>query len=55
MCCTCKVCFLLIRSVVVVVVFYRSRCFHLVFSITRFNIFFEETINIKESFAFSPS
>ena len=53
MCCTCKVCFLLIRSVVVV--FYRSRCFHLVFRITRFYIFFEETINIKESFAFSPS
>ena len=53
MCCTCKVVFLLIRPVVVV--FYRSRCFHLVFSITRFYIFFEETINIKESFAFSPS
>ena len=43
--------FLLIRSIVVV--FYRSRCLHLVFSITRFYIFFEETIN-KESFALSP-
>ena len=52
-CCTCKVFFfLLIRSIVVV--FYRFRCLHLVFSITRFYIFFEETINIKESFAFSP-
>ena len=44
--------FLLIRSTVAV--FYRSRYFHPVFSITRFYIFFEETINIKESFAFSP-
>ena len=57
MCCTCKVvvvvsCFLLIRSTVAV--FYRSRCFHPVSSITRFYIFFEETINIKESFVFSP-
>ena len=52
-CCTCKVVFLLIRSIVVV--FYRSRCLHLVFSTTRFYIFFEETINIKESFAFSLS
>ena len=52
MCCTCKVFFfLLIRSIVVV--FYRSRCLHLVFSSTRFYIFIEETIN-KESFAFSP-
>ena len=50
-CCTCKVVFLLIRSIVVA--FYRSRCLHLVFSITRFYIFFKETINIKESFAFS--
>ena len=48
-----KLFFLLIRSIVVV--FYRSRCLHLVFSTTRFYIFFEETINIKESFAFSPS
>ena len=51
-CCTCKVVFLLIRSIVVA--FYRSRCFQIVFSITRFYIFFKETINIKESFAFSP-
>ena len=59
-CCTCKVVvvvvffFLLIRSITAV--FYRSRCFHPVFDITRFYIyiFFEETINITESFAFSP-
>ena len=57
-CCTCKVVvvvfFLLIRSIAAV--FYRSRCFHSVFDITRFYIyiFFEETINITESFAFSP-
>ena len=58
-CCKCKVVvvvsfffFLLIRSTVAV--FYRSRYFHPVFSITRFYIFFEETINIKEGFAFSP-
>ena len=44
--------FLLIRSTVAV--FYRSRYFHPVFGITRLYIFFEETINIKESFAFSP-
>ena len=44
-------CFLLIRSIVI---FYRSRCLQPVFSITRFYIFFEEFINIKESFAFSP-
>ena len=31
--------------------FYRSRCFHLVSSITRFYIFFEETININSSIA----
>ena len=51
-CCKCKVAFLLIGFIVVV--FHRSRCLHLVFSINRFYIF-EETINIKESFAFSPS
>ena len=45
-------CFLLIRSIVVVS--YHSCCFQLVFSITRFYIFFEESINVKESFAFSP-
>ena len=44
--------FLLIRSIVAV--FYRSRSFHPVSSITRFHIFFEETISIKESFAFNP-
>ena len=32
-----------------------ARAKHLVFSISRFFIFFEETINIKESFAFSPN
>ena len=51
-CCKCKVAFLLFGSIVVV--FYRSRCLHLVFSISRFYIF-EETINIKEGFAFNPS
>ena len=30
--------------------FYRSRCFQLVFSVTRFYIIFEESINIKKSF-----
>ena len=53
-CCTCKVVFLPIRSNVVVFYLYRCRCFHPVFSVTRFYIFIEETINIKESFAFSP-
>ena len=52
--CCCCFFFLLIRSIAAV--FYRSRCFHSVFDITRFYIyiFFEETINITESFAFSP-
>ena len=50
-CSTCKVCFLLIRSIVVV--FYRFRCFHPVFNIIRLYIFFEETMSIKESLAFS--
>ena len=54
MCCTCKVVFLPIRSNVVVFYLYRCRCFHPVFSVTRFHIFIEETINTKESFAFSP-
>ena len=51
---TCKVVFFLIRSSVIV--FYRSRCFHLFFSVTRFYIFFKETIYItcKDCFAFSP-
>ena len=53
-CCTCKVVFLPIRSNVVVFYLYRCRCFHPAFSVTRFYIFIEETINIKESFAFSP-
>ena len=44
--------FWLIKSIIVV--FYRSRCFHPVFTIPRFYISFEETINIKESFAFNP-
>ena len=53
-CCCCCFFFLLIRSIAAV--FYRSRCFHSVFDITRFYIyiFFEETINITDSFAFSP-
>ena len=38
----CKVVFWLIRSIVVI--FYHSRCLHLVFSITRFYIFFEEML-----------
>ena len=54
MCRTCKVVFLLIRSTLLLLLFfYRSRCFHI--GITRFYIFFEETIKIKESFAFSPN
>ena len=68
-CCKCKVvffllirktialhvqsCFLLTRSVVVVV-FNRSRCFHLVFGISRLYILFEEFIDIEERFGFSP-
>ena len=43
-------CFLLIRYINIVVVFYRSRCLHpvqLSCSINRFYIFFEETISIK--------
>ena len=53
-CCCCLFFFLLIRSIAAV--FYRSRCFHSVLDITRFYIyiFFEETINITDSFAFSP-
>ena len=51
-CCTCKVLFF--ANKVCCCCSCRSRCFHLVFSITRFYIFIEETINIKESFAFSP-
>ena len=50
-CCTCKVAFLLIRPIVV---FHRLlRCLPSPLSITRFYIFFEQTINIIESFACS--
>ena len=41
-CCTCKHLLGLIRSIVVI--FYHSRCLHLVFRITRFYILFEEAI-----------
>ena len=50
-CCTCKVPFLLIRPIVV---FHRSPVLPSPLSITRFCILFEQTINIIESFAFSP-
>ena len=50
-CCTCKVAFLLIRPIVV---FHRSPALPSPLSITRFYILFEQTINIIESFAFSP-
>ena len=53
-CSTCKVVLLLIRSRYIVAVFHCSHCLHLASSITQFYIFFEETINIKDSFAFSP-
>ena len=49
-CCTCKVAFLLIRPIVV---FHRSPALPSPLSITRFYIFFEQTINIIESFACS--
>ena len=50
-CCTCKVALLLIRPIVVFLPFsLRSP----LFSSTRFYILFEQTINIIESFAFSP-
>ena len=48
-----KVLFFLIRSIVVV--FYRSRCFQPVFSVTRFYIFIEETINIKRGSLLAPA
>ena len=51
MCCTCKVAFLLIRPIVV---FHRSPALPSPLSITLFYILFEQTINIIESFAFSP-
>ena len=50
-CFMCKVAFLLIRPIVV---FHRSPALPSPFSITRFYILFEETINTIESFAFSP-
>ena len=50
-CCTCKVAILLIRPIVV---FHRSPALPSPLSITRFYILFEQTINIIESFAFSP-
>ena len=50
-CCTCKVALLLIRVIVVFTVLQR---FISPFSITRFYVLFEQTLNIIESFAFSP-
>ena len=47
----CEVAFLLIRPIVD---FYRSPALPSPLSITRFYILFEQTINIMESFAFSP-
>ena len=69
-CCTCKVVFSANQKKSVLHVqslffanqiccccffFNRSRCFHLVSSITRFYIFFEETININSSIACAGS
>ena len=48
---TCKVAFLLIRPIVV---FHRSPALPSALSIKEFYILFEQTINIIESFAFSP-
>ena len=48
--CTCKVAFLLIRPIVIFSPFSLPSPL----SITRFYILFEQTINIIESFAFSP-
>ena len=50
-CCTCRVAFLLIRPIVV---FHRSPVLPSPLSITGFYILFEQTINVIESFAFSP-
>ena len=51
--CTCKVAFLLIRHIVFV--FHRSPALPSPLSITRVYIyFFEQTMSIIESFAFSP-
>ena len=49
-CFTCKVAFLLIRPIVVFTPFSLPSPL----SITRFYILFEKTLNIIESFAFSP-
>ena len=46
-----KLVVLLIRSIVV---FHHSQALPLLLTITRFYILFEQTINIIESFAFSP-
>ena len=51
-CCTCQVAFLLIRRIVV---FHRSPGLPSPLSITRLYIWCGRTINIIESFAFSPS
>ena len=48
---SCKVAFLLIGPIVV---FHRSPVLPSPLSITQFYILFEQTINIIESFAFSP-
>ena len=50
-CCTCKVAFFANWTFVV---FHRSPALPSPLSITQFYILFEETINIIESFAFSP-
>ena len=50
-CRTCRVAFLLIRPIVV---FHRSPVLPWPLSITGFYILFEQTINVIESFAFSP-
>ena len=49
-CCTCKAAFLLIRPIVVFSPFSLPSPL----SITRFYILFEETLNVIESFGFSP-
>ena len=51
-CCTCKVAFLLIRPIVV---FHCSPALPSPLNITRLYILFEQTINIIESFAFTPA
>ena len=52
LCCTCKVAILLIRPIVFV--FSPSSLRSPLLSSTQFYILFEQTINIIESFAFSP-